>query len=326
MFFAQSFGGAYYIDDSFYINIKKQYKKNYEKYYDFEVDVHFIEVTYSYKELEKGLKKILDSGTINGYEYGIDVKENVIEFSTDLNQVECEELLEKIGVLEMTKVEYKVNTYETYSINVINGSGYALVAESAYDSWCSVGFPAKNSSGVVGFVTAGHCVEHLGLFNSIYVKYNDVIIGKRASYIFETRATADAAFIKFTNSQAKVTNQIYGSSKRAWDVLTSRSYVMEGRVVWFSGKNSSTVGYGTITQDYKVNLPIGGVYLDDLFSADVAVSHGDSGGVLLIDYYEADIFQVKVGIIGILSGEGWFSRTQNIFNELNLTEYSLKYI
>ncbi|WP_026122329.1 S1 family peptidase [Nocardiopsis halotolerans] len=131
---------------------------------------------------------------------------------------------------------------------------------------CSVGFPATNSAGQPGFVTAGHCGTvgtSVTIGNGRGVFENSVFPGN------------DAAFVRGT-SNFTLHNLVYRYNSGGYQSVTGTSQAPTGSAVCRSG---STTGWhcGTIqARNQTVRYPQGTVY--SLTRTNVCAEPGDSGG------------------------------------------------
>ena len=169
-------------------------------------------------------------------------------------------LVEAAGVdAADVQVEEVAEQAETYA-NIIGGLAYYMGGR------CSVGFPATNSSGQAGFVTAGHC-------GTVGTR---VTIGNGAG-VFERSVFPgnDAAFVRGT-SNFTLYNLVYRYNSGGYQSVTGTSQAPIGSAVCRSG---STTGWhcGTIqARNQTVSYPQGTVRA--LTRTNVCAEPGDSGG------------------------------------------------
>ncbi|WP_116248612.1 S1 family peptidase [Nocardiopsis sp. FIRDI 009] len=174
--------------------------------------------------------------------------------------VDVDSLVEGTGVdpavIEIQEVSEQPQTYA----NIIGGLAYYMSSGGR----CSVGFPATNSSGQPGFVTAGHC-GNVG---------TGVTIGNgRGTFERSVFPGNDAAFVRGT-SNFTLYNLVYRYS--GYQTVTGSNAAPIGSSVCRSG---STTGWhcGTIqARNQTVRYPQGTVYY--LTRTTVCAEPGDSGG------------------------------------------------
>ncbi|MFW6640983.1 S1 family peptidase [Nocardiopsis algeriensis] len=146
--------------------------------------------------------------------------------------------------------------------DIIGGLAYNINGSSR----CSVGFPATNSSGQAGFVTAGHC-GRVGA---------SVTIGNgRGTFERSIFPGNDAAFVRGT-SNFTLTNLVYRYNSGGYQSVTGTQQAAIGSAVCRSG---STTGWycGTIqARNQTVRYPQGTV--NALTRTNVCAEPGDSGG------------------------------------------------
>ncbi|WP_304454512.1 S1 family peptidase [Nocardiopsis sp. YSL2] len=176
------------------------------------------------------------------------------------SDADVDALVEAAGVDESAvQVEEVTEQAETYA-NIVGGLAYYMGGR------CSVGFPATNSSGQPGFVTAGHC----GTVGT------QVTIGNGTG-VFERSVFPgnDAAFVRGT-SNFTLYNLVYRYNSGGYQSVTGTSQAPIGSAVCRSG---STTGWhcGTIqARNQTVRYPQGTVY--SLTRTSVCAEPGDSGG------------------------------------------------
>ncbi|MFI6576291.1 S1 family peptidase [Nocardiopsis sp. NPDC050513] len=174
--------------------------------------------------------------------------------------VDVDALVEAAGVdpsaIEVQEVSEQPETYA----DIIGGLAYYMSSGGR----CSVGFPATNSSGQPGFVTAGHC----GTVGT------GVTIGNgRGTFERSVFPGNDAAFVRGT-SNFTLYNLVYRYS--GYQSVTGSNAAPIGSSICRSG---STTGWhcGTIqARNQTVRYPQGTVYY--LTRTNVCAEPGDSGG------------------------------------------------
>ncbi|PDP86807.1 serine protease [Glycomyces fuscus] len=169
-------------------------------------------------------------------------------------------LLADAGVdASAVRVEEAEEAPQVYA-DIIGGLAYYMGGR------CSVGFPATNSAGQAGFVTAGHC----GTVGT------SVTIGNgRGTFERSVFPGNDAAFVRGT-SNFTLTNLVSRYNSGGYQSVTGASQAPAGSAVCRSG---STTGWhcGTIqARNQTVRYPQGTVY--SLTRTNVCAEPGDSGG------------------------------------------------
>ncbi|WP_150254567.1 S1 family peptidase [Nocardiopsis deserti] len=169
-------------------------------------------------------------------------------------------LLADAGVdASSVRVEESEEAPQVYA-DIIGGLAYYMGGR------CSVGFPATNSAGQPGFVTAGHC----GTVGT------SVTIGNgRGTFQNSVFPGNDAAFVRGT-SNFTLTNLVSRYNSGGYQSVTGTSQAPTGSAVCRSG---STTGWhcGTIqARNQTVRYPQGTVY--SLTRTNVCAEPGDSGG------------------------------------------------
>ncbi|NYH54705.1 MULTISPECIES: S1 family peptidase [Nocardiopsis] len=175
------------------------------------------------------------------------------------SEADVDALLADAGVdASAVKVEETGETPQTYA-DIVGGVAYYMGGR------CSVGFPATNSSGQPGFVTAGHC----GTVGT------GVTIGNgRGTFERSVFPGNDAAFVRGTSNFTL--HNLVSRYNGGYQSVTGTSQAPVGSAVCRSG---STTGWhcGTIqARNQTVRYPQGTVY--SLTRTNVCAEPGDSGG------------------------------------------------
>ena len=280
-------------------NIKK-IKQDVEK-----DNVKIVKKEYSYNELLK-LKNMIEKKIKHSAKkselldaivtIGIDDKNNTLVVEViELNDNEIHKLKTMFGNSNKIVIKRKTKEEEIQPRVVSLAAGmktyYTL---DGYDAFYSIGYKAfrLTSTGEFeyGFVTAGHSNE-VGYAMKYASENIGIITGRNYS------GSVDASFVKITNSNYEMSNNIYYTSEVA-DGRNYISYLPVGATVYKVGATtqltSGTVTYSSVTVDYTNNQGI----FTDFLGTSIPSSGGDSGGLVYAPYGDANL------VVGILDAGG----------------------
>lgn len=284
--------GGMYIDDEGNLNVyvlpkNEKLKNQIIKTADSKAVINV--ARYSLQELKDGADYAWDFfAKHNVSANSIAIDESINRVKIEVNNSINSQITEEFSSEDLYVLTY--SDQETEIIDEVNvGPGYSI-----YDSGgsYSLAFMAKDNSGQVGFVTAGHCIEQVGV--SVYSKATNTKIGEGTSNKFDS-GNADVAFIKRTNSNyvptryAAVTNHEINAA--------SASYLIQGAAVSLVG-NTTGHSVGNITSTYgSVGSAFGRVLTN--YSSSV----GDSGGVMYVGrFLEGSSSIYMRSIVGVHNG------------------------
>jgi len=329
--FTEGFGGAFFINEEFYVNVVVDHEEEFLKKYKLDEDFNINIVKYSVRELDavkEDLMTYWDELYIS--KISVDEKNNRVEIMTDIIDTgRLKQDLENIYGYDMFFIESTDEAYVTMGTTyVVNGDDYQIGGYS-----CTVGFAAKNSDGDPGFVSAGHCADSANASNGTNVYMNDKHVGDMRNWTFEEDGNVDAAFIELRDPWIGTTylptkDLIFGSSYTG--LASPSQYVAVGTNLTFHGLFNGTTDscnaveeYGEII-DTNVSERVSGVLINELVVTDIVTHPGDSGGPFTFWMYAGSATSYNM-VMGVLSGgnsyESVFTTVTNIMNELNLSAY-----
>ena len=180
--------------------------------------------------------------------------------------------------------------------------GRTIYVYDAKKGWSigSIGIKAYyiNSSGnkVHGFITAGHVALAKG--NKVYASNNrsNKEIGTVVKHRFKS-GKVDAAFVKVTNSNYKISNQVYysnanGNTSGGAKIKTNIYAVLAdgaiGMTIYKAGQTSHLTK-GKLISDSATKKTPEGYVLKDTYECSYKAERGDSGGVVF--FHDEDGYQ-----------------------------------
>lgn len=326
-YFEDAFGGVFFEEESLHINITSNYLEKFRSEFDIDIDYKLIEVKYSMKELEYTMKRMIEYAEVLHIQgIGINEVNNRIVVQTDLPFDTFLNSLDKNINQSMIELHRRVSDLDERTVYLLNGERIRIGSVFWGYSDCTVGFPAKDSSGNPGFVTAGHCLKNWPRGKNVY--YDGDHAGDTRDYIYH-EGTVDAGFIELRDPSFKPSQDlVFGGS---YDYIsTNSSYYAVGTYVQFRGTygvNSArtyTIDYGVITNVSFTWIEEGVVLNSNMIEVNIITHSGDSGGPLLVSVYIGEGYY-ELNLIGILSAGNnqvsVFCKTYDILDELNLSVY-----
>ncbi|MFI8851215.1 S1 family peptidase [Streptomyces sp. NPDC053499] len=192
---------------------------------------------------------------------------------------------------------------------------------------CSAGFNAKNSSGAIYTLTAGHCVPGTG--NTWYMNWNDQRIGNQNFYRNGGGTDAspwrcgDCATVRASDSGIHPVGSVRYWGGTYKDITKSR-FGVGGESVDRIGVTSQDKT-GIIT-NVKVTVTIDGKKMYGMHESNVCALHGDSGGPLLTGSTALGLLSGgtdETKCSSSSSGTYWnyFEPVQRVLNERGLHVY-----
>ncbi|MFZ3592664.1 S1 family peptidase [Streptomyces sp. BH104] len=285
-------------------------------------------VTRSTNEL-KSLHRTLDAlGNIPHTTWGVDASTNQVGVDVfDGAPAAGRSRIEKIaeahpGAIRVNRIdsELKIKATDLRGANGITSSGWL----------CSAGFNAKNSSGAIYTITAGHCVPGTG--NTWYMDYNGTKIGTQTAYSFGSGTTGacdgstracDWATIRSDGPDINPlgTVRYWGGD---YHQIESSRYPAEGEHIDRIGVSSQDLTGNVTKTSTTVNMD--GKTLYGMMETNNCALGGDSGGPALHGTVA----------LGLLSGgtdesvctstssgtyRNYFTKVQTVLNERGLHVY-----
>ena len=326
-YFDDAYGGVFFENESLHVNITSNYIDIIKSEFDIDIDYILVEVQYSLKELEYIMNRLIEDAAVLLIQgIGISEVNNRIVVQTELPFDVFLNSLDLNINQSMIELQRRETDLDERALYLLNGERIRIGTAFWGYSDCTVGFPAKDSSGNPGIVTAGHCLEYWTRGKNVYYDGNHA--GDTRDYIYH-EGTVDAGFIELRDPLFEPSQDlVFGGS---YDYLsTNSSYYAVGTYVQFRGTygNNSVrtyaIDYGVIT-NVSFTWIEGGVILNsNMIEAEIITHSGDSGGPLLVSVYIGEGYY-ELNLIGILSAGtsqlSLFSKTYDILDELNLTVY-----
>ncbi|MBY0012044.1 S1 family peptidase [Paenibacillus typhae] len=289
---------------------KDQYEADLKKIYGESNLIHVFVIKYSEKDLNELNEKLI---SLIGKNFnGVTITDTLVDLTEQKIQVGVKDLDEKkkvilekafnsdvLSIREPAIVSDDLDRNSTY--NPLQ-AGTKIVNNST-GGYCSIGFLAKPSSSISGYiVTAAHCGSS---GNSFSQGTNNV--GGMGARVYG--GNVDAATIGTTS--LSYSNDLYTSSSRAgyFDAVQANDFV--GNMVCMSGASSATnpVSCGTVLSK-SVSYSIDGVAFSGLRSASYTSAPGDSGAPT---YYSTVLMGVNKGRH---NGNAVYSYIGNVLNAL----------
>lgn len=212
---------------------------------------------------------------------------------------------------------------ETSVANVCPGDTISLNTETsaAKRSYGSFAFRAKDASGNIGMVTAGHAVsigtDYYYLYSGIFYTFGQCT--KKTS----TGSNADAAFVVSTGNFT-LTNSV--GENESNQLSTTTSLPGAGTYVNKWGATTGRTGGYIKSTTFKVYDDDGNLKYTNMTSAQYDSDNGDSGGIVYTlkkapTTTSTDI-RYTVGVhYGRSNNLGIYSKATNVLNALELTRY-----
>ncbi len=313
-----------------------------KKYTDLEVKYDLVDYSYNYLDMaldefdreydvyresvQENTKEYILINSIVGY--GINEEENRIDIDIcDLNNEKAEEFRQLFG---SDKCFYLNNIDSLYEECTSYKPGRALYVITKREgvtihySIVSMGYRAyrKTSANAYqyGFVTCAHGVQD-SIDNIVYADTSGTKIGTIEAYL--RSGTVDASFIK-TVSGADISTVVeYNGSgcagNNSMKEYTYMTTVAKGETVYKVG--CQTYKTSGKVKDKKYTANVGGVKLKNLTKTTVKGAHGDSGGIVFMNYNSYDI---PAGILigtGANSSYSIYVKATEIINNMNVYPY-----
>lgn len=263
-------------------------------------DVKIVEKKYSYNEL-LNLKDLIEQKIKRSNEksellnsiiaIGIDDKNNqVVVEVLNLSANQKEELKSMFGNSNKIMIKNKTEEMQPRTTSLAAGMS-TYYCDGVYNHFYSIGYKAfrltPSGEFEYGFVTAGHSNDV-----GYTMKYGSDEIGTITGRTYS--GSVDASFVKITNSNYSMSNNIYYTDKVA-DGSHYISYMPVGATVYKVGATTQltegNVTYSSITIYYTGNQ---GTFTDFLGTSLVSRG-GDSGGLVYAPYDDAYL------VVGILA-------------------------
>lgn len=271
---------------------------------------------------------------IETYDYSLKEMKNALNELSDLyykynltpNRIYLDEQLNKVVVEVTVGLEYPNEILETiknpiYKIVALKDSAivrkevdvYIAPGYAGYD--CTVAFMAKRN-GVIGFVTAGHCISVGQRFRNSLGGY----IGICAVSI--DNSTVDAAFVEATGGTYVPSRTAKYSGVHISGV--NADYIVQGAQIHLEGKMSGHQ-VGLITSTSATIGTQNGVITTSYDS-----QGGDSGGTMWVSKYNSSTEATTNCIVGVHNGSytidntrvgGYGSRITNVLQRLGVSYY-----
>lgn len=323
--FSENYGGAYIENGQLVILIKGIVNQDIQNEYQGRTrsaDIRLVSCEYSYNEL-KSLKDQISKFFSNesNYDFIGKIGWSVLTVDEEFNRVVVRMDCTPANIAEFKN---KVSSSSLIQFDQSNGipQGYASqmkpcakINRLGTTSAGSIGYRAKDASGNIGIVTAGHVPHN----TSIFMEYENELLGQPTYCTVSGKV--DGAFIPYDNSLFSFTYVTrFGGANISTTLGTGYK---KGTAIKFEGAKTATVKTGTIASpstDAHIMYKEGGetIYktLNDFIEVNVYSQEGDSGGLCYL---------TSNNPIGILSaGDGttaYMCKITNINSQFSLTMY-----
>lgn len=323
--FPDNYGGAYIENGQLVIQIKGFVNQDIQNEYQGRTrsaDIRLISCEYSYNEL-KALKDEISKFFSNesNYDFIGKIGWSVLTVDEEFNRVIIRMDCTPANIAEFKS---KVSSSSLIQFDQSNGipQGYASqmkpcakINRLGTTSAGSIGYRAKDASGNVGIVTAGHVPHN----TNIFMEYENEILGQ-AKYCTVSEKV-DGAFIPY---DTKILSFTYVTKFGGASISTTLGTgYKKGTAIKFEGAKTAVLKTGTIANpstDAHIEYKEGGdtirKTLNDFIEVNVYSQVGDSGGLCYL---------TSNNPIGILSaGDGvtaYMCKIANINSRFSLTMY-----
>jgi len=180
----------------------------------------------------------------------------------------------------------------------------------ASNGWGTIGFRARDASGNLGFVTAGH-VGNLG--TTVYQPDSGLAADSVGTVSSTGGTNSDSEFIRYSNTAAT----FYYTDTITLGYVSYANNPTVGSYVYKSGA-ATDITSGQVVFISSVYSPYYGRYLPNQGYAQYSSSSGDSGApVYTWDYFNAELVGIHMGQVD--PGYGVFSPISGIRSDLGIT-------
>lgn len=295
--YPDEYGGSYINEDHQLVigltDLTEESIAEYEGYCKGNTELlEFVQVDYSYNELQECANAISEQGMDHVVEVGVAEDKNNVSVGVDVshsdaiakikNRIQPMTRMKKVKADIPVEVEW-VGGAKTSTTDVIGGvslsSGATLGVCGTYN-------------GSSAFLTSGH-----GHTLNKTIKRSGTTIGTVVKTQFANNKNYDYGIVKITNSSFKITNKVYGSTKLQTMTSTASKVPAVGTVVSYYGAKSGYGQYKITKRSSSISYD-NGVTIKKLVICDPKASKraalGDSGAPV----YKGHVFQ------GVLSGIG----------------------
>lgn len=313
-----------------------------KKYTDLDVKYELVDYSYNYldlvleefdrkydlymKKAKENTKEYILVNSIVGY--GINEEENRIDIDIcDLNDEKAYEFGKLFGSNECFSLNNTGSLYEECDSYKPGRALYVINKREGvtiHYSIVSMGYRAyrKTSANAYqyGFVTCAHGVSE-SIDNIIYADTRGTKVGTIEAYL--RSGTVDASFIKTVSGSSISTVVEYNGSgcagNNSMKEYTYMTTVAKGETVYKVG--CQTYKTSGKVKDKKYTANVGGVKLRNLTKTTVKGDHGDSGGIVFMNYNSYDI---PAGILigaGANSTYSVYVKATEIIDNMNVYPY-----
>ncbi len=284
-------------------------------------------VTRSADELASIHDKLDQLGNIPNTAWGVEAATNQVNVEIfDGAPSDARSRIEKIAAAHPGAVEIsRINSRLVFKERLLGAVGITS------DGWlCSAGFNAKNSSGAIYVLTAGHCVPGTG--NIWYMNWNNERIGVQNAYAngYGTSGWCDGvdrgcdwATIRADGSTIKPVEGVRYFNGTVKDITTSRFAAEREDSDRIGTMSEDTTGFITKT---SVTVNISGKTMHGMYESNHCALGGDSGGPLFHGSTALGLLSggtAETTCNSSSSGEyrNYYTRVQTVVNERGLRIY-----